>query len=107
MGEQLRRQQPFFKAVLSEADKHIRNQLLRAANADQINVVSELVLNTVKGIVPKSRDTVRILRPYKGPLRALTQRRRSIKNRQMIMMDQSGGALWSELNRCLKRCCKQ
>jgi len=106
MGERIHHQKPFLKAVLGEADQHRQNQLLRMANADQINAVSELVLNTIWNVVPRSRDTVHILQPYKDPLRALSQRRRSIKNRRAIMMSQSGGALWSELNRCFKRCYK-
>ena len=88
-------------------DHHRRSHLLRAANADQINAVSELVLNTIKEVVPRTRDTVRILRPYRDPIRALAQRKRSIKNRRQLMMNQSGGALWSELNHCFKRCCRQ
>ena len=94
------RQRPFLKAVLAEADQHRRNQLLRIANA-----VSELALNTLRGVVPRSRDTIRLLRPYKDTLRQLAQRRRSVKSRKRLMMTQSVGNLWSELNRCFKRCC--
>ena len=99
MGERFTRQRPFLKSVLAEANRHRRNQLLRLANADQINALSELALNTVRGVVPRSRDTVRLLRPYQDVLRQLTQRKRSIKNRRELLMCQSGGALWSELNR--------
>ena len=105
MGDRFTRQRPFLKSVLAEADRHRRNQLLRLANADQINAISELALNTVRGVVPRSRDTVRLLRPYQDALRQLMQRKRSVKSRRKLLMDQSGGALWSELNRCFKRCC--
>ena len=105
MGERFERQRPFLKSVLAEANRQRRNQLLRLANADQINALSELALNTVRGVVPRSRDTVRLLRPYQDALRQLTQRRRSVKNRRELLMSQSGGAFWSELNRCFKRCC--
>ena len=105
MGERFTRQRPFLKRVLAEANHQRRNQLLRLANADQINAISELALNTVRGVVPTSRDTVRLLRPYRSVLEQIMQRRRSIKSRRQLMMDQSGGALWSELNRCFKRCC--
>ena len=93
MGERFTRQQPFLKAVLAEANQHRRNQLLRLANADQINAISELALNTLRGVVPHSRDTVRLLRPYKDALRQLSQRRRSVKSRKNLMMTQSGGNL--------------
>ena len=105
MGERFTRQRPFLKAVLAKANQHRHNQLLRMANANQINAVSELALNTLRGVVPRSRDTVRLLRPYKDALRQLSQRRRSVKSRKKLMMCQSGGNLWSELHRCFKRCC--
>ena len=105
MGERFTRQRPFLTSVLAEANKHRRNQLLRLANADQINALSELALNTVRGVVPRSRDTVRLLRPYQDALRQMMQRKRSVKNRRELMMAQSGGAFWRELNRCFKRCC--
>ena len=106
MGERFQRQVPFLKTVLAQADTRRRNNLLRLANADQINAVSELVMNTLKGAVPTSRNTVRILRPHRDSLRNIAQRRRSVKNRRELMLRQSGGALWSELNRCFKRCCR-
>ena len=105
MGDRFTRQRPFLKSVLAEANRHHRNQLLRLANADQINAISELALNTVRGVVPRSRDTVRLLRPYQDALRQMMQRKRSVKNRRDLMMAQSGGAFWIELNRCFKRCC--
>ena len=104
MGDRFTRQHPFLTSVLAEANSHRRNQLLRLANADQINAISELALNTIRGVVPRSRDTVRLLRPYQDALRQLTQRRRSVKNRRDLLMAQSGGVFWRELHRCFKRC---
>ena len=107
MAQRLHRQAPFLKSLLQEAKAKQRNSLLRAANADQINAVSELVLNVIKGVAPRTSNTVRVLRPKRRALRDLTKRRQSIKRRRRILMSQSGGALWSELNRCYKRCCRQ
>ena len=39
------RQSHFLNDVLKEANQHKRQQKLRYANADQINAVSELVMN--------------------------------------------------------------
>ena len=50
----MERQTPFLKSVLQEADQDKRQELLRMANADQINVISELVMNTIRGTVPRS-----------------------------------------------------
>lgn len=46
MEGRMSRQAPFLKSVLNEANAHKRQQRLRYANIDQINAVSELVLNT-------------------------------------------------------------
>ena len=51
----MKRQAPFLKSVLQEPNQHKQQQLLRMANADQINAISELVKNTLRGTVPRSR----------------------------------------------------
>ena len=107
MPHRLHRPAPFLKVLLKEAKHKQRNNLLRAANADQINAVSELVLNVVKGVAPHTPNTVRILRPQKDALCELTKRRQSIKRRRAILMSQLGGALWKELNHCYNRCCSR
>ena len=56
-------QAPFLKSVFNEAKLHKRQQQLRHANTDQINV-SELVMNKICGAVPQERQTVRRLKPY-------------------------------------------
>ena len=46
--QRLRRQLPFLRSMLQEANRFKRQDLLQHANADQINAVSELVLNLLK-----------------------------------------------------------
>ena len=41
MEWRMERQAPFLKSVLQEANQHKRQELLRMANADQINAISE------------------------------------------------------------------
>ena len=60
----MERQAPFLKRVLQEADQHNRQELLRMASADQINVISELVINTIRGTVPRSRHMITLLKPH-------------------------------------------
>jgi len=55
MDWRMERQAPFLKSVLQEADNHKRQEMLRMANADQINAISKLVMNTIRGTVPRSR----------------------------------------------------
>ena len=51
MVRRLQRQLPFLRSVLREADQHVRRERLQHANADQVNAISELVMNTMKGNV--------------------------------------------------------
>ena len=104
MEWRMERQGPFLKSVLQEANQHKRQELLRMANADQINAISELVMNTLRGTVPRSRHTITLLKPHAQSLRAVAKPAHSVKRRRAIMMAQKGGALWPELYRCYKRC---
>ena len=98
---------PFLRAVLRAADANKRKQLLQLANADQINAVSELVLNVLKNPhTPTSRYTIDRLRPYKRMLRQLTKPRSSIKRRRHLLMTQTGAGFWNELRLCQRRCCR-
>ena len=49
MTGRMTRQSHFLNDVLKEANQYKRQQKLRYANADQINAVSELVMNTLRG----------------------------------------------------------
>ena len=44
----LRRKRPFLESILKEANRFKHQALLEHANADQINAVSEMVLNLLK-----------------------------------------------------------
>ena len=101
--DRIKRQAPFLRAVLREADANKRKHLLQLANADQINTVSELVLNVLKGHAPRSRYTIERLRPNADTLRQMSKPGSSIKRRRQIMMDQTGAGLWKELNQCQRR----
>ena len=98
------RQAPFLKRMLQEADNHKRQELLRMANEDQINAISELVMNTIRGTVPRSRQTITLLKPHAQSLRAMAKPAHSVKRRRAILMSPKGGNLLSELYRCYKRC---
>lgn len=64
MTGQMSRQATFLKSVLNEANLYKRQQQLRHANADQINAVCELLMNTLRGAVPKGRQTLRRFKPH-------------------------------------------
>ena len=62
------RQSHFLNDVLKEANQNKWQQKLRYVNADQINAVSELVMNTLCGSVKPGRKTVSRLKPYRQSL---------------------------------------
>lgn len=46
--DRIRRQVPFLQSLLTQAKTKQRQAVLRTANKDQINAVSDLVLNALK-----------------------------------------------------------
>ena len=92
--------------VLKEANQHKRQQKLRYANADQINAVSELVMNTLRGNVKPGSTTVSRLKPYRQTLRIIANPRQNIKTRRQFMSTQIGAGAWKELHR-FYRCAKR
>ena len=104
--DRMRRQKPFLESILREANNHKRKVMLEYANKDQINAVSELVLNTLKKRVPVSSATAQGLKPYKHTLRRLAKRKTSLKARRALLANQKGGAFWKGLDCCHRRCPK-
>ncbi len=96
--KRITRQVPFLKAVLQEAQGHKRKELLHHANSDQINAVSEIVLNLLKQRLPVSTETIRRLKPHRRVLKELGKRSHSIKKRRKMMMEQKGRGLWCGLH---------
>ena len=86
MDWRMERQAPFLKSVLQEADQHKPQELLRMANADQINAISKLVMNTIRGTMSRSRHTITLLKPHAHSLRAMTKPAHPVKRRRAIMM---------------------
>ena len=77
--KRLRRQLPFLRSLLKEANRIKRQDLLQHANADQVNAMSELVLNLLKNNIPVTPPIMAQLRPYKKVLRNLGRRQHSVK----------------------------
>ena len=50
--KRVKRHLPFLKSILQEANRLKRQDLLKHANADQINALSEVVLNLLKNKIP-------------------------------------------------------
>ena len=99
MTGRMTRQPAFLKGVVKEANENKRQQKLRYANAEQINAVSELVMNTLRGAVRPGRKTVAKLKPYTQQLRLLASPRHSTERRRQFMIHRLGSGVWSELKR--------
>ena len=105
--KRLRRQLPFLQSVLKEANRFKREELLQHANADQVNAVSELVLNLLKQNIPITPATMNQLRPHKNVLRNLARRKHSLKKRRQWLVAQKGRGLWQGLHTALCQCLRQ
>lgn len=95
--KRIQRQWGFLTSLLDEAKDHARQEMLRHANKDQINAVSELVMNTVRGHHPVPPSVVARLRPYKKPLRQLIRRKDSVLKRRRVLQAQKGRGFWRAL----------
>ena len=84
------RQRPFLESILKEANQNKCRQLLVHANADQINSVSEMVLNLLKKVLSE-----------------LGEHRNSVKRRREHLLKHKGGGFWSGLNDCFRACYAQ
>lgn len=80
-----KRQVPFLRSLVREAKGQQRDALLRAANPDQINAVSKMVLKALTiHKFPIRPDLIARLRPHKETLRKLTKKKNSVKQRPEI-----------------------
>ena len=102
MVGRLQRQLPFLRSVSREADQRVRRERLQHAN--QVNAISELVMNTLKGNVAVPPRLLDQLRPHKQALREMARRKHSIKRRRQVMMAQTGAGMWHALDRVCRHC---
>lgn len=81
-----------------DVDKNVRWERLQHANADQINAISELVMNTLRGNVTIPPPLLEAPCPHKHALRKMARRRHSIKRRRHVMMAQTRAGVWNALD---------
>ena len=104
--KRLRRQLPFLRSVL-KANRFKHQDLLQHTNADQVNAVSELVLNLLKNNIPVTPSIMAQLRPYKKVLRDLGRCQHSVKKRRQWLIKQKGRGLFQGLHNVLCQCARQ
>ena len=86
--KRLLRHRAFLLSILQEGNRNKRHDLIQHANGEQINAVSELVLNMLKNCVPVSPPLMAKLRRHKKVLKELSRRKNSIK-KEMTSFDES------------------
>ena len=104
MVRRLQRQLPFLRSLFREANQNARRERLQHANADQVNAISELLMNTLKGNVTVPPRLLDQLRPHKRALRDMARRKHSIKRRRHVMMAQTGAGVWNALDQVCRHC---
>ena len=92
--------------MVNTSNSRKSNDMLRHANKDQINAMSEVVLNLLKNNIPLSPVTMAKLRAHRRSLCIIGQRRSSLKKRRQTLQKQKGGQLWKALNTVLLTCCQ-
>lgn len=100
----LRKHKRFLKAILDEANRHKRQDMLTHANAEQINALSEMTLNLLKKKIPVTPETVKKLVRHKNRLRELSKRSNSVKRRREQLIRQQGQGFWSGLRDTFQAC---
>ena len=78
--------------------------MLEHANADQINAVSEMVLNLLRNRIPVHPITMAKLHRYKTTLREVGKRRNSVKRRRKHLQQQKGSGFWQGLSDVFQAC---
>ena len=104
--DRIRRQKTFLEAITSVANRNARKALIKHTNKDQVNAVSEIVINLLKNNVPVTPVTMARLRFYKQILRQIGNRAVSLKKRRQALINQKGGKLWNGLTTVVKTCCR-
>ena len=79
--------------------------MLDLANKNQLNALSEMVLNVMKRNVPIQPKTIQKLKRYKNVLQELRLRQTSLKRKREQLKQQTGRGFWQGLNECYEACC--
>ena len=107
MINSFKRNVDFLKSILQEKNRKRRMEKLLHASKDQINAVSEFTLNMLKKKIPLSPPTVAKLKKYRVMLRELGKRSNSLRKRRQLLVNQTGGSVWSGMNDAFCQCFKR
>ena len=105
MMKRLRQNNGFLRSILNEANQKRREVMLEHANKDQINTISEMVLNLLRNKkFPVTPKIMQQLKRHIGVLREIGKRQNSLKRRRNHLIQQKGAGLWKGLKLCHQAC---
>ena len=102
--KRLCRQRPFLESILNKSNRFKHQELLELANADQINAISEMILNLLKKRIAIQPSTLAKLKRHKDVLLELAKRKHSLKRRREHLKKQNGSGFWKGLREGFEVC---
>lgn len=83
----------FLSLLMRTKNKKYRNKLLEIANRSQLDSISEIIINVLRGTILLSRLQQERLRRYKSCMRVLAQKNTPLYKRKKQLQTQAGGML--------------
>lgn len=90
MSRRLRNNAEFLRA-LAKANPKLRRAILKCCHSELIIAICEVTLNVLRGVVPLSKQQAGKLKRHKKVLRALADRKVSLKKKKE-QLNQTGGS---------------
>ena len=99
LSPRMRRQEDFLQSITkANLPKNLRKSKLQEASKDEINALSEIALNTLKGNIPIDPPLMARLKAYKGTLRDTGKLTNSLKVRRNKFINQKGQGFWKGMH---------
>jgi len=95
MSQRMRKNADLLR-VLAKSNPKLRRGILKCCHNELIKAICEVTLNVLKGLVPINTQQKKKLRQYKKVLRALVNKKVSIKKKREYL-NQTGGNFLSFL----------
>ena len=90
MSKYMKRSLPFFE-ILAKSKPQLQKAIFQYGPSDLIIALSEIVLNTLKGVIPLSPKQKRYLARYKKQLRRLVKKSASVSSRRKFFVQKGSG----------------
>ena len=95
----LRRQSLFLKGIFANINHSLRKDMLRFANEDQINAISEIAHNILRNGIDLKPEHIQEMKKHAPMIRTIANRNNSLKKKEEVMMSQRGGNLFKSLGK--------